>query len=70
MNRMLAYTLLSYGFVTVYGVLYGPEPVLLHRLGVTTAVLCFLVASIGLFGWLTTTVAVFAQRRTYGKSIL
>jgi hypothetical protein len=34
------WAILSYGFIAVYGALYGSEPVLVHRLGMTLAVLC------------------------------
>lgn len=39
-SRALKWGVLSYAFIGVYGALYGSEPVLVHRLGMTLAVLC------------------------------
>lgn len=38
-NRALKWAILSYGFIGVYGVLYGSKPALVHRLGTTLAAL-------------------------------
>jgi polyferredoxin len=38
-SRALKWAILSYGFIGVYGVLYGSEPAMVHRLGTTLAAL-------------------------------
>jgi polyferredoxin len=38
-NRALKWAILSYGFISVYGALYGSEPAMVHRLGMTLAAL-------------------------------
>jgi hypothetical protein len=45
-SHALKWAILSYGFIAVYGVLYGSEPVLVHRLGMTLAVLCGGIAAV------------------------
>jgi hypothetical protein len=47
-SHALKWAVLSYGFIAVYGALYGSEPVLVHRLGMALAVLCGGIAA--LFG--------------------
>ena len=37
--------LFSYAFVVLYAELYGPQPVLVERLGTTLAVLCGAIAA-------------------------
>lgn len=39
-SHALKWAILSYGFIAVYGALYGSGPALVHRLGMTLAVLC------------------------------
>jgi hypothetical protein len=39
-SRALKWAILSYAFVRVYGMLYGPPPAVVHRLGISLAVLC------------------------------
>ena len=39
-SRAVKWGTLSYAFVGVYSALYGSEPVLVHRLGMTLAALC------------------------------
>ena len=39
-SRALKWAILSYAFVMVYGMLYGPRPVVVHRLSLSLAVLC------------------------------
>jgi hypothetical protein len=39
-SHAFKWAILSYGFIAVYGALYGSEPALVHRLGMTLAVLC------------------------------
>jgi hypothetical protein len=38
-SRALKWAVLSYGFIAVYGALYGSEPAIIHRLGTTLAAL-------------------------------
>jgi polyferredoxin len=38
-SHALKWAVLSYGFITVYGALYGSEPTMVHRLGMTLATL-------------------------------
>ncbi|WP_152420337.1 hypothetical protein [Halococcus thailandensis] len=38
-SRGVKWAVLSYGFIAVYGALYGSEPVMVHRLGTTLAAL-------------------------------
>jgi hypothetical protein len=39
-NRAVAWGVLSYAFIAVYGALYESAPGMVHRLGMTLAVLC------------------------------
>jgi polyferredoxin len=38
-SHALKWAVLSYGFLAVYGALYGSEPAMVHRLGMTLATL-------------------------------
>ena len=45
-SRALKWAILSYAFVTVYGMLYGPHPAVVHRLGLSLAVLCVVLTAL------------------------
>lgn len=62
-SHALKWAVLSYGFIAVYGALYGSAPVLVHRLGMTFAVLCGGIAA--LFGGFYAVARVLAAVRTW-----
>jgi hypothetical protein len=61
-SHALKWAILSYGFISVYGALYGSAPTLVHRLGMTLAVLSGCIAAVFGAFWVVVTVSAVVRR--------
>jgi hypothetical protein len=68
-GRAVKWGVFSYAFIAVYGALYGSEPALVHRLGMTLAVVCagFTGLFIGLFALTGVAAGVDKWRYRHGR---